>query len=103
MCDHGDLSQQLDHHQFFEESIARFICAELVLAMQHVHEKAVLYRDLKPENILIDKEGHIKLADFGLAKQAGKAGGRSEVAQSFCGSPAYLAPEMLNKVGVSQS
>jgi len=103
MCEHGDLSQQLDHHQFFEESLARFIGAELILAMEHVHDKGVLYRDLKPENILIDKEGHIKLADFGLAKQSGKASGRNEIAQSFCGSPAYLAPEMLNKEGVSES
>ena len=102
MCEHGDLSQQLDHYQFFDESLARFIGAELVLAMQHVHERNVLYRDLKPENILIDKDGHIKLADFGLAKQA-KSGGRDAIAQSFCGSPAYLAPEMLQKAGVSQS
>lgn len=102
LCEHGDLSQQLDHYQFFDESLARFIGAELILAMQHVHERNVLYRDLKPENILIDKDGHIKLADFGLAKQA-KSGGRDAIAQSFCGSPAYLAPEMLNKVGVSQS
>ena len=47
--------------------------------MQHVHERNVLYRDLKPENILIDKDGHIKLADFGLAKQA-KSGGRDAIA-----------------------
>lgn len=79
MCEHGDLSQQLDHYQFFDESLARFIGAELVLAMQHVHERNVLYRDLKPENILIDKDGHIKLADFGLAKQA-KSGGRDAIA-----------------------
>jgi serine/threonine protein kinase len=60
-----------------------------------------LFRDLKPENILIDSEGHIRLADFGLAKQA--EDGRNFVAQSFCGSPAYLAPEMLSKAGVTES
>ena len=112
LCDHGDLSQQLDVHQYFEENLARFITAELILAMEHVHAKGVLYRDLKPENIMIDADGHIRLGDFGLAKQAGSAedsptlGNNSKnkmVAQSFCGSPAYLAPEMLNKTGVSAS
>lgn len=89
--------------------MSRFIAAELILAMEHVHMKGVLYRDLKPENILIDKDGHIRLGDFGLAKQAGdeddsSAQGKNKmIAQSFCGSPAYLAPEMLNKAGVSAS
>mmetsp|Transcript_32968 Transcript_32968/g.40788 ORF Transcript_32968/g.40788 Transcript_32968/m.40788 type:complete len:242 (+) Transcript_32968:2255-2980(+) len=109
LCEHGDLSKQLDHHQYFEENLARFIAAELILAMEHVHNKGVLYRDLKPENIMIDADGHIRLGDFGLAKQAGEedddsAQGKNRmVAQSFCGSPAYLAPEMLNKAGVSAS
>ena len=101
LCDHGDLSKQLDMHQYFDEQLARFIAAELVLAMEHVHQKQVLFRDLKPENILIDSDGHIRLADFGLAKQGEK--GSSQVAQSFCGSPAYLAPEMLSKAGVTES
>ena len=48
--------------------MARFITAELILAMEHVHAKGVLYRDLKPENIMIDSDGHIRLGDFGLAK-----------------------------------
>ena len=56
---------------------------------------------MKPENILIDSDGHIRLADFGLAKQ--NDDGRNFVAQSFCGSPAYLAPEMLSKSGVTAS
>ena len=51
-----------------DESLARFITAELILAMEYVHKKNVIFRDLKPENILIDSEGHIRLADFGLAK-----------------------------------
>ena len=110
LCEHGDLSKQLDQHQYFEENLARFIAAELILAMEHVHNKGVLYRDLKPENIMIDSDGHIRLGDFGLAKQAGQdedegpvQGKNKMVAQSFCGSPAYLAPEMLNKAGVSAS
>ena len=60
LIENGDLSQHLDHLQFIEE---------LILGIQYVHSKNVLFRDLKPENILIDKEGHIRVADFGLAKK----------------------------------
>lgn len=52
----------------FEEETAKFYIAELILAIEHIHSKDIVYRDLKPENILLDKEGHIKLADFGLSK-----------------------------------
>ena len=68
--------------------------AELILGIEFIHSKNVLYRDLKPENILIDAEGHLRLADFGLAKQSENDKSR---AQSFCGSPAYLAPEMIKQ------
>lgn len=102
LIENGDLSQHLDHLQFIEEPLAKFITAELVLAMQYVHSKNVLFRDLKPENILIDKQGHIRLADFGLAKQGGTQD-HKQIAQSFCGSPAYLAPEMLSRAGVTEA
>lgn len=69
-----------------------------------MHNKGIIFRDLKPENILLDSKGHIRLADFGLAKQnEGALGKKDFKAQSFCGSPAYLAPEMLQKKGVSKS
>jgi len=85
-----------------EEPLAKFITAELILAIDYVHKKSIIFRDLKPENILIDRHGHIRLADFGLAKQGEEGKSPSKViAQSFCGSPAYLAPEMLLKQGVS--
>jgi serum/glucocorticoid-regulated kinase 2 len=73
---------------------------ELVLAIEHIHSKNVVYRDLKPENILLDAEGHIKLADFGLAKDNIRDGDHTK---SFCGSPAYLSPEMLNHTGAGKS
>lgn len=100
-CENGDLSQQLDHLNFLEERLAKFLVAELILAIDYIHNRNILYRDLKPENILIDSEGHIRLADFGLAKQA--LDGTRVPAQSFCGSPAYLAPEMIKKHGVTES
>jgi serine/threonine protein kinase len=69
MCENGDLSEILDEHSLLDEEIAKFLIAELILAMKYMHEKGVLFRDLKPENILLDSKGHIRVADFGLAKQ----------------------------------
>lgn len=68
--------------------------AELILALEHLHSKNILYRDMKPENILLDGDGHIKLADFGLSKD-----NVADKTKSFCGSPAYLAPEVLGQKG----
>ena len=76
-----------------------------------MHEQGIIYRDLKPENVLIDLDGHVRLADFGLAKSNTapddhhnvKSQQKNFVAQSFCGSPAYLAPEMLKQQGVTQA
>jgi len=73
--------------------------AELVLAFEHIHKHHVVYRDLKPENILLDPYGHIKVCDFNLAK-AGVS--KQKRATSFCGSPMYLSPEMLDPDGVDQ-
>jgi serine/threonine protein kinase len=72
----------------------------VILAIEYVHSLNVIYRDLKPENILINNDGHIKLADFGLAKEGIND---KQFAKSFCGSPAYLAPEMLTNKGVGKS
>lgn len=98
-CPGGDLAIHIHKRQFDEEE-ARFYIAELVLAIEHLHDNDIIYRDLKPENILIDSDGHIKLADFGLAKE--HVGDNSK-AKSFCGSPAYLTPEMVSKRGVGKS
>lgn len=64
---------------------------ELLLGFQHLHDNDIVFRDLKPENILVDMEGHLRIADFGLAKKIGP----KERSYSFCGSPEYLSPEML--------
>ena len=98
-CPGGDLNFHIVQN-LFEEDEARFYIAELILGIEHLHELDIIYRDLKPENILINEDNHIKLADFGLAKE-----GVTDVqsTKSFVGSPAYLTPEMLNRKGVGKS
>lgn len=67
-CPNGDLSEILDEYSLLDEDISKFIIAELILGMKYMHDKGIIFRDLKPENILLDEGGHIRLADFGLAK-----------------------------------
>ncbi len=82
----------------FPENLASFYAAEILLALEYLHEKMqVIYRDLKPENILLDGQGHLKLADFGLSKKT------SGKATTFAGTPEYIAPEILLSVGHSYS
>ena len=74
------------------EKTAKFYFCEILLAIEYLHENNILYRDLKPENIVLDAQGHVKLTDFGLSKPNFK---RWDRAYSFCGSPEYMAPEMI--------
>lgn len=95
----GELFQHLKNEEFFKEDRTRFYASELFLALEFLHSKNIVYRDLKPENILLDADGHIKLTDFGLAKQLeketedGKAAGAKT--STFCGTDEYLAPEII--------
>jgi len=58
----------MKYKQRFADSDVQFYCAEIIVALEYLHKKEIIYRDLKPENILLTKQGHIKLADFGLSK-----------------------------------
>ena len=89
----------MQREQRFDEGRARFYSAELLLALEHLHELDVVYRDLKPENILLDYTGHIALCDFGLCKLNMKD---SDTTNTFCGTPEYLAPEILYNQGYSK-
>jgi len=64
----GELYFHLRKAKRFSEDMARFYAAEILIAVRYLHKKNILYRDLKPENILLDRTGHVKLTDFGLAK-----------------------------------
>jgi serine/threonine protein kinase len=95
----GELFFWLKRQKRFSESRARLYAAEMVLALDHLHKQDIVYRDLKPENILLDADGHIKLTDFGLSKEAVKGAGPEGGAKTFCGTPEYLAPEILMQQG----
>jgi serum/glucocorticoid-regulated kinase 2 len=79
----------------FDEESAKKYFIEVLLAIDYLHSKEIIYRDLKPENIMLDIKGHIKIADFGLAKKT------KEKRYSFCGSLEYMSPEVLARRGHS--
>mmetsp|Transcript_6799 Transcript_6799/g.11955 ORF Transcript_6799/g.11955 Transcript_6799/m.11955 type:complete len:346 (+) Transcript_6799:63-1100(+) len=95
-CPGGELFFHLSRAGRFSEGRTRFYSSEILLAIQYLHILNVIYRDLKPENILLDADGHVKLTDFGLSKEGIQD---NFSAKSMCGTPEYLAPEILAKVG----
>ena len=95
----GELFQHLRKFRTFDEEKVRFYGAQIALALQYLHEKGIVYRDLKPENILMDESGYLRLADFGMAKKLKD----NEKAMSFCGTPEYLAPEIITGEGHDKS
>lgn len=93
----GELFMHLRQVTRFPEERARFYAIQVAMALGHMHQKNIIYRDLKPENILMDQDGYVCLTDFGLAKLLDK----DDQAFSFCGTPDYLAPEILVEKGHS--
>ena len=95
-CSNGDLAKHLLFEKRFSEDRAKFYICEVLLALENLHQRDIIFRDLKPDNVVLDQEGHCKLTDFGLSKEGVT---ENQSASSFCGSVAYLAPEMLKKQG----
>ena len=96
----GELLYHLRKQIRFDDEKTKFYIAELVLALNFLHENHIIYRDIKPENILIDKTGHIKLVDFGLSKLYKD---NNEKMYTICGTAFYLAPEVIEKKGYNSS
>ncbi|EPT04821.1 hypothetical protein FOMPIDRAFT_1021646 [Fomitopsis schrenkii] len=96
----GELFYHLQREGKFAEHRSRFYAAELLCALEHLHGFNVVYRDLKPENILLDYTGHIALCDFGLCKLNMS---ESEKTNTFCGTPEYIAPELLESQGYTKT
>jgi len=92
----GELFFHLKKQNKFSEKASQFFVAEVAMALGHLHSKDIIYRDLKPENILLHQSGHICLTDFGLSKDLDPMNLESH---TFCGTPEYLAPEILQKHG----
>jgi serine/threonine protein kinase len=92
----GNMTRTLQKEKRFPENRARLYLAEILLALEDLHKRDIIYRDLKPDNIVFDEDGHAMITDFGLSKVGISL---SDQARSFCGSPAYLAPEILRRQG----
>ncbi|CAO1631856.1 unnamed protein product [Parajaminaea phylloscopi] len=93
----GELFTLLRKSQRFPHPVAKFYAAEVALAVDYLHQNGFVYRDLKPENILLGADGHLKITDFGFAKWV------PDVTWTLCGTPDYLAPEIVSSKGYNKS
>ncbi|XP_035225473.1 cAMP-dependent protein kinase catalytic subunit 3-like isoform X2 [Stegodyphus dumicola] len=89
----GELFTYLRNAGRFSSSTAQLYAAEIVLALEYLHKLSIVYRDLKPENLLLDRDGHLKITDFGFAKKL------HDKTWTLCGTPEYLAPEIIQSKG----
>ncbi len=92
----GDMFFHLHDKGLFKKERTKFYIIEIILGIEYLHSKNMIYRDLKPENILMDKEGHIKVTDFGLSKILDDM---NDKVFTLCGTPQYIAPEVIQKKG----
>ncbi|OHT15113.1 AGC family protein kinase [Tritrichomonas foetus] len=95
----GELRTLIEEQPTIPLSDIKIYIAEISLAIEYLHDLGIIYRDLKPENILFDEDGHIKLTDFGLAKDMY----HSRSSLSFCGTPEYIAPEIISHTPYDES
>lgn len=85
----GEIFRLLRKENLFPNDVALFYIAEITLALQYLHDRQIAYRDLKPENLLIGSDGHLIITDFGFAKKI------ADRSFTLCGTPEYLAPEII--------
>lgn len=89
----GEIFRLLRTENAFPNDVALFYVAEIILAFEHLHSQKIAYRDLKPENLLIASDGHLRITDFGFAKKI------DDKSYTLCGTPEYLAPEIILQQG----
>ncbi len=89
----GEIFRLLRRENLFPNDVALFYITEIVLALEYLHKQKIAYRDLKPENLLVAADGHMKITDFGFAKQI------NDRTFTLCGTPEYLAPEIIMSIG----
>ncbi|CAF1469816.1 unnamed protein product, partial [Didymodactylos carnosus] len=97
VCYGGEMYHLLSKQRHFDETLTKFYVSQVILAFEYLHHLDIIHRDLKPDNVLIGEDGYCKLADFGLAK---RVSGRTF---SLCGTPFYLAPEILGQKGYGKA
>lgn len=93
-CPGGSLSGLFKRQGSFSVELSRHYTSQVLLALEHLHERNIVHRDVKSDNILIDQDGHAMLSDFGCSRYMGV-----DLAQTFCGSDGYVAPEVLERSG----
>ncbi|XP_050312709.1 cAMP-dependent protein kinase catalytic subunit alpha-like [Anthonomus grandis grandis] len=94
----GDMFTHLRELKKFEEPLAKFYAAQVILGFEYLHHLGVIYRDLKPENILLDIQGYLKITDLGFCKKIDNTR-----TYTLCGTPEYLAPEIILSQGYNKS
>lgn len=91
----GELYKIFKSQKRLSEDVVKFYAAQICMAVGYLHSKGIMHRDLKLENILVDNTGYLKIIDYGLAKTLGE----NQTSKTFCGTPEYLAPEMVMHQG----
>ncbi|KAK9871301.1 hypothetical protein WA026_011570 [Henosepilachna vigintioctopunctata] len=94
----GEMFSHLRQQKKFTEELTKFYTAQVVLAFEYMHFIGIVYRDLKPENILLDRQGYLKVTDYGFCKRIG-----DQRTYTLCGTPEYLAPEIILSQGYNKS
>lgn len=96
LVEHGELFERIVQQRRFPEDQARKYFQQLILAVRYCHNQGIAHRDLKPENLLLDRDGNIKISDFGLANLTNNT---DDLMSTVCGTPNYVAPEVIRDQG----